>query len=390
MKSFTTLVALTALARTGIQTTAAPNTATVAPETQELPLSQCGTAAEFNLRLGSAHQLAIPGPPDYWCCDGFTEEYHSGSGKRVCCKASDACCGVADDSVWRKPGYLKSLKPVHPDATFLKTGGNCDGACQPCTLLPRKHIESNPAQKRNIPPTPIISALDIVSPSDMPYSSLGDSSTFTSSSLTYRTQQTNIHQVKADGQRKWEMKVGGYAAIRMALEEEYSARSGIEPDRGRAPRTGLGGRSGLATPSPPTPGFAWIKNCDTSACRYVHLGGPLSQVGIEGNEEAENLAVLDSALGQVSSSPRVSRGVSDKFEGFGKADRITPGDGVGSSHPLRLYLASHGWRARSIIKESDSSASISWVRSQIDIKGNEEADKLAAFASALRKVSGQL
>lgn len=149
MKSFTTLVALTAIAMTGIQTTAAPNTATVAPETQDPPLSQCGAAVEFNLRLGSAHQLAIPGPPDYWCCDGYTEEYHSGSGKRVCCKASDTCCGVASDSVWLVPGYLKSLKPVHPDATFLKTGGNCDGACQPCTLLPRVNFPGFAALKRN-------------------------------------------------------------------------------------------------------------------------------------------------------------------------------------------------------------------------------------------------
>ncbi|RPB22357.1 hypothetical protein L211DRAFT_850665 [Terfezia boudieri ATCC MYA-4762] len=125
MKPFTTLTVLTAAAMAG------PSIATgeaASKGARELPLSQCGIAVELDFAIGSVHQREIYGPPDYWCCDGYTEELFLGSGKRVC---------FADGSVWLQPGYMKSLKPVNPDVTFLKTGKRCDGDCRSCGVFSR-------------------------------------------------------------------------------------------------------------------------------------------------------------------------------------------------------------------------------------------------------------
>jgi len=77
MKSFTTLIAITAAAMAGIPTMAAPSTVSGVSELQlsespELPDSECGIAVEFDLSKASIAGQAIPGPPDFWCCDVST------------------------------------------------------------------------------------------------------------------------------------------------------------------------------------------------------------------------------------------------------------------------------------------------------------------------------
>ncbi|RPB21744.1 hypothetical protein L211DRAFT_840370 [Terfezia boudieri ATCC MYA-4762] len=148
MKSFTIPFALMAATMAGIPSMAAPSNSG-APETKELkelqfsdspefPDSQCGSAVEFDFVIGSLDARQTVGPPDYWCCDGYTGEYHSGQGKRVCCPTTSGCCNVASSSVWLQAGYLKSLKPVGNDQTiYLKSGKNCGGStCLHCKLLP--------------------------------------------------------------------------------------------------------------------------------------------------------------------------------------------------------------------------------------------------------------
>ncbi|KAF8420723.1 hypothetical protein EV426DRAFT_242194 [Tirmania nivea] len=149
MKPFTALIALTAAAMAGIPSMAGASTASASEtkefrglqfsDSPEFPESQCGTAVEFDIPRSSLEKRqTLVGPPDYWCCDGYTGEYHSGVGKRVCCPISSECCNVASSSVWLQPEYIKSLMPVGGDeTTYLKSGQNCGGSlCQQCKLLP--------------------------------------------------------------------------------------------------------------------------------------------------------------------------------------------------------------------------------------------------------------
>ncbi|KAF8424349.1 hypothetical protein EV426DRAFT_95899 [Tirmania nivea] len=162
MKAFTTLIALIAAAM-AITSMAAPNTAG-APETKELkerqfsdspefPESECAIAVEFDLPTTlDKRQKKIIGPPNFWCCDGYTGTYHSGDGKRVCCPTGSGCCNLATNSVWLQPGFIKSVMPVGGDETiFLKSGKKCSGSsCQQCKLVPT--IPNNPgwqSLKRN-------------------------------------------------------------------------------------------------------------------------------------------------------------------------------------------------------------------------------------------------